>query len=67
VKALSLLWSHGVEGKVLGISTHGFVTLRRAGPRWNVELHDVRGDVIASCKIPDSHLQPAPCTKTKAD
>jgi len=67
VRALSSLWSYGVEGKVMGISTHGFVTLRRAGPRWDVELHGARGDVIASCKIPDSHSQPTPCTKTKAD
>jgi hypothetical protein len=64
VRALSLLRSYGVEGKVLGISAHGFVTLRRAGQRWDVELHDVRGDVIASCKIPDSHSQPASCNKT---
>jgi len=30
VRALSSLWSYGVEGKVMGISTHGFVTLRAA-------------------------------------
>ena len=64
VKALSSFRSYGVEGSVLAISRHGFVTLRKTGPRWDVELHDVRGDVIATCKVPDSGSQVAACIKS---
>src|SRR5207253_1067741 len=64
MKALSSVRSYGVDGSVLAISRHGFVTLRRTGRRWDVELHDVRGDVLANCKIPDSRSELAACRKT---
>lgn len=64
VTKLSSFRSYGVEGDVLAISRHGFVTLRRAGLGWNVELHGIDGKVMADCKIPDSRSQGAPCTIT---
>jgi hypothetical protein len=64
VKVLSSYRSYGVEGSVLAISRYGFVTLRRTGPSWDLELHDSRGDTIAKCTIPDSRSKPAPCNKT---
>jgi hypothetical protein len=63
MKARSSFRSYGVEGSVLAIDRHGFVTLRRAGPRWDVELHDVKGDVLTHCKIPDSRSELAACSK----
>jgi hypothetical protein len=64
VTALSSFRSYGVVGRVLAISQHGFVTLRRAGLGWNVELHNINGGMMADCRIPDSRSQTAPCKMT---
>jgi hypothetical protein len=63
-KVLSSFRSFGVEGSVLAISRHGFITLQRAGLRWDIELHDIHGEIIAKCKIPDLRSEPALCNKT---